>query len=139
MTLGRPTMISRDDALIVPFPSSIDDEYLSLIPGHDRQQPVDQPSSIAFFVRSVELYAINERVLSTMYANGSVNGPAPRSGLPFPEQLQSLDFNEILRLDGDLIKWNESLPSFMVVNPGIPIDYRRDPIIPRQANVLRLR
>jgi hypothetical protein len=139
MTLGRPMMISRDVAKLVPYPSSIDDEFLSATPGLDGHQPSDKPSRIAFFVHSVELYHITERVLSTMYARGSVGGPSHRSGLPFPEQLESLDFNEILRLDGALIKWNESLPPFLCTHPGVPVDFRLDSTISRQANILRLR
>jgi hypothetical protein len=139
MTLGRPMMISRQDALLTPFPSSIDDEHLSLIMGHDGLQPRDQPSTIAFFVHSVDLYGITERVLSIMYPSGSANRPFPRSGLPLAEQLEGLDFNEILRLDRDLIKWKDSLPPFLIINPGAPVDYRLDPIVPRQANILRLR
>lgn len=138
MTLGRPLMISGTLSRSVPYPNSIDDEYLLVEPNEIGSQPSHKPSKVEFFVSSLGLYSILEEILSTFYPS-CVNG-GTTSGNDFYQTkfAKRLDFNSILSLDQSLTKWRESLPSCLMMCEA-PIDTRSDPVFPRQANILELR
>ena len=138
MTLGRPMMISRGDALAVPFPVAIDDTYLSTVPNQESHQPPDQASDIRFFVCSLTLYVITEEILSTMYSSSAISQCSASSESAPLERLNDIDFNAILRFDRSLLDWEESLPKFLLVSVDTTND-RTNAIFRRQANVLYLR
>jgi len=133
MTLGRPTMIPKADALAVPFPAAIDDQYLSPKLGDDHSQPQEQISIVEFYVQSLKLYIINEETLSTMYKSDGSDGPPSAM-----TKLANLDLNTILRLDSAITDWYDSLPKKLKVRSN-PVDDFTEPIFARQSNILRLR
>lgn len=135
MTFGRPMVITKADAFSIPFPASIDDEYLSSEPGPGNMQPPDKPSIIEFWLQTLKLYSIQEETLSAMYSNDAVI----RKAITSPsERLENLDFNTILRINSSLRKWNDALPHFLKVRVNAAEDLA-EPIFSRQANVLHLR
>ena len=135
MTFGRPRVVTKADATAVPFPASINDEYLSSDPGPGGLQPQDKPSFIEFYIRSLKLYLIQEKTLSAMYSNDTSDLKTKKT---LRERLEDVDFNTILRIEGSLRMWDESLPPFLKVRDTASIDLT-DPIFARQANVLHLR
>ncbi|EXJ56366.1 uncharacterized protein A1O5_12633 [Cladophialophora psammophila CBS 110553] len=136
MTLGRPMMISKADALVVPFPEAIDDRYLSLELGQDQTQPQGKVSIVEFFVQSLRLYIITEETLSSMYPHeDAASSSTPLSPL---EKLTNLDFNTVLRIHTAITKWYDSVPDTLKINNN---HSRRstEETHSRQANILRLR
>ena len=66
MTYGRPTMIS--ESFNVPYPTLIDDEYMSTDPTEpDAVQPSGVPSRMAYFVSTVKLSDIRSRIRQCVY------------------------------------------------------------------------
>ena len=135
MTYGRPMVITRADALSIPFPASINDEYLSAERGRDGIQPPDEPSTIEFWVQTLKLYLIQEETLSAMYSNDAIDQKAKTSP---KERLGNIDFNTVLRIESSLRTWNHALPHSLKVRENAVAE-RRQPILSRQANVLHLR
>jgi hypothetical protein len=131
MTLGLPRVISRADALAVPFPACIDDKYLSQIPDSDNLQPGGIQSQTGFYVQSLKLYVITEEVLSAMYSSEGTKEPAT-------EKLAKIDFNNILKIDASLQNWHASLPGGLQVRRSVA-EGRLAPVLSRQANILHLR
>lgn len=138
MTLGRPMMISRSDALAIPLPASIDDDCLSAEPGKDNEQPPDRPSKMEFFIQSLKLFQITEATLSSMYAGDSrsdQDGSTQRK-----PNLEDLDFNTIISIESSLRKWNHSIPGYLKLQfENSELDSFLDPVLKRQANILHLR
>ncbi|KIW23707.1 uncharacterized protein PV07_11886 [Cladophialophora immunda] len=136
MTLGRPMMISKTDASVVPFPEAIDDQYLSLELGQDQSQPHGKVSIVEFYVQSLKLYIITEETLSAMYPHED----APCSSTPAPalEKLTNLDFNTILRIDTAITKWYDAVPDALKIHSHRSRS-SREAAHSRQANILRLR
>ena len=135
MTFGRPMVITRADALAVPFPAGINDEYLSSTPGSSNLQPLGESSTVEFWLQTSKLYIIQEETLSAMYSNEAAIRKATNSPA---ERLQNVDFNTILRIHSSLRQWNEALPQFLRVRKNSSTELA-DPIFSRQANVLYLR
>lgn len=133
MTLGRPTMVPKADALTVPLPAAIDDPYLSTKAGQDGSQPVGEMSVVEFYVQSLKLYIINEETLTALYK--SDGSDAPTSAM---NKLASLDLNTILRIDMTITSWYDSLPEQLKARKH-PSDDFTEPIFARQSNTLRLR
>lgn len=131
MTLGLPRVISRADALAVPFPACIDDKYLSNLPDSDNLQPECIRSQTEFYVQSLKLYIITEEVLSVMYSTEGTKEPAT-------EKLVKVDFNNILKIDAALQDWQSSLPGELKIRRNVAED-RLSPVLSRQANILQLR
>ncbi|KAJ9493819.1 hypothetical protein H2202_010674 [Exophiala xenobiotica] len=135
MTFGRPRVITRADALAVPFPASINDEYLSTEPGPDGVQPRGEPSLAEFYIQTLKLYVIQERTLFAMYSNDASDVKVTQSTR---ESLDNIDFNTILRIEASLKSWDEALPGYLKVRDNASTDFKT-PIFARQANVLHLR
>ncbi|KAH8810824.1 fungal-specific transcription factor domain-containing protein [Xylogone sp. PMI_703] len=136
MTLGRPMMISKCDALGVPFPQAIDDEYLSSDARKEHSQPAGAMSKNEFFLQSLKLYIITHETLSTMYRNEDVisSGVSP-SAL---EKLHKLDFNTIVKIDTSISEWYSAVPKGLKICSA-PTGKSDESIFSRQANILRLR
>ncbi|KAK5203088.1 hypothetical protein LTR47_011092 [Exophiala xenobiotica] len=117
MTFGRPRVITRADALAVPFPASINDEYLSTEPGPDGVQPRGEPSLAEFYIQTLKLYVIQERTLFAMYSNDASDVKVTQSTR---ESLDNIDFNTILRIEASLKSWDEALPGYL---KNIPLEY----------------
>lgn len=133
MTLGRPTVISKTDALNVPLPKSIDDEDLSVASESDRGLQLDnKPSITEFYVQSLKLYIIQEEILSVFYSTDR------KAYLPPMQRLEDLNFDAILRADSSLRRWRDSLPDFIEICGGISDEMDRT-VFSRQANILHLR
>ena len=138
MTLGRPTVISKADALNVPLPKSIDDEHLSAAPGSDRGlQLENKPSVTEFYLQSLKLYMIQDETLSVFYSDYSTDRKAY---LPPMQKLEDLNFDAIIRADSSLRRWHDLLPDFIKVKVGDGIsDEMGKTVFARQANILHLR
>ena len=133
MTLGRPTTISKAEALSVPFPASIDDEYLSTIKGVDNFQPQDKPSETEFYIQTMKLYVLQAETLTVMYSDRTT-----QTDLTPSEKLLQLDFNTVLNLDASLRRWNDGLPDYLRFR-GSSAHEPAVPVFSKQANILRLR
>jgi len=138
MTLGRPMMVSRADAPSVPLPASIDDQCLSSDPGPGSSQPANKPSEIEFYVQSLRLFNITEETLTAMYSGEATRRYASHACPSPTERLEKLDFNTIIKIDCSLRKRSDVLPNYLTVRKN-PVDELAEPILSRQANILRLR
>ncbi|KAL2820921.1 fungal-specific transcription factor domain-containing protein [Aspergillus cavernicola] len=135
MTFGRPAMISKASCGSVPLPATIDEEYIASAPGVEASQPADQPSMMAFYAKSLELYEILNDVLLSLYK------PAPEES---PEDIYDFYFNRetseaeltVFELDRALTKWTRSLPPHL---RGAPASGSDNTIFYRQSVVLRAR
>ncbi|GMG35555.1 unnamed protein product [Aspergillus oryzae] len=67
MTFGRPAMISKASCESVPLPATVDEEYIPTASGVEATQPADQPSVMAFYAKSLELYEIMNDILLSLY------------------------------------------------------------------------
>ena len=134
MTLGRPLMINREDAHIVPLPQPIDDLNKPSNIGQDQQS--GEVPRITFFVESLKLYYITEETLSAMYKNDGLASQG--SPLSLREKLENFDFNTLVRIDAAIDNWYISLPQQLQINHDRNSD-SYDLVLHRQANILRLR
>ncbi|KAL8828757.1 MAG: hypothetical protein Q9191_002410 [Dirinaria sp. TL-2023a] len=132
MTLGRPPTITKTNALSIPLPASIDDEYLSMIHGSDGTQPPEKPSKTEFYVQFLKLYVLQEETLSVMYSD-----EATEPSLTPSERIERLGFDNVLKIDSSLQKWNDSLPPHLRVPNGSD-GGSTVPAFSKQANTLHL-
>jgi hypothetical protein len=119
------------------LPSSIDDECLSAKPHVDGVQSSDRHSQVEFWVQTLKLYAIQEKVLTTMYFKDKVSAGVKISMAP-RQQLELIDFNSISKINSSLRDWEKALPLFLKVRKDFSVP-TAEPIFDRQANVLHLR
>lgn len=134
MTFGRPAIVSKQLADNRPYPAMIDDEYLSDDPNVSAIQPDGQPSTMAFYVKTLELYDIVSKTLSILYIE---NDAWIRKGhSAHVHQPQNLDMANILQLDRDLLSWAQSLPSYLRLSSQ---DSLINNAILRQAVICRIR
>ncbi|GAB1201549.1 hypothetical protein APSETT445_000125 [Aspergillus pseudonomiae] len=135
MTFGRPAMISKASCESVPLPATVDEEYIPTASGIEATQPADQPSVMAFYAKSLELYEIMNDILLSLYK------PVPEES---PEDMYDLYFNKetsqgertIFELDRALSKWSQSLPSHLRGNSPAG---STDVVFYHQSVVLRAR
>ncbi|KAE8140557.1 fungal-specific transcription factor domain-containing protein [Aspergillus pseudotamarii] len=85
MTFGRPAMISKASCESVPLPATVDEEYIPTASGIEATQPADQPSVMAFYAKSLELYEIMNDILLSLYKT------VPEES---PEDMYDLYFNK---------------------------------------------
>ena len=112
MTFGRPAMISKASCGPVPLPATVDEEYIPASSGGEVSQPEHQPSMMAFYAKSLELYEILNDILLSLYK------PVPEES---PEDIHDFYFNKegnegertIFDLDRSLTRWTRSLPSHL--------------------------
>lgn len=128
-------MISKSSAITVPLPAMIDDEFLSHQPGIEAVQPADQPSMIAFFVKTLQLYDIINDLLLTLYMGRDDNGQKDQYDFYFG-QTESGDIATVYQLDRALMIWGQTLPSHLRLSS---LESSRNATFMRQAIVLRAR
>ncbi|GFG23844.1 hypothetical protein IFM61606_03736 [Aspergillus udagawae] len=135
MTFGRPTMISKASCGSVPLPATVDEEYIPAALGGEVRQPMDRPSVMAFYAKSLELYEILNDILLSLYK------AVPEEN---PEDIYDFYFNKgpdegertIFELDRALTKWTQSLPPHLRGDtPSKP----EDAVFYHQSVVLRAR
>lgn len=135
MTFGRPAMISKASSEAVPLPAAVDEEYILASSGTEAAQPVDRPSMMAFYAKTLELYEIMNDILLSLYK------PFPDEGA---EGVHDFFFNRdtnegertIFDLDRSLTRWTLSLPPHL---REASLLVSRNPIFYRQSIVLRAR
>ncbi|KAF4463549.1 fungal trans domain containing protein [Fusarium albosuccineum] len=110
MTFGRPAMIST--SWNVPFPSLIDDEYLSL--DGEGTQPQGIPSRLGLLVWSSKLFLILDDILLNF------NAPHPSKSV---DTMTEKDFSvqqiisDVLTLNRRIDKFSESIPAYLRLEP----------------------
>ncbi|KAL5340262.1 fungal-specific transcription factor domain-containing protein [Aspergillus crustosus] len=135
MTFGRPAMISKASCGSVPLPATIDEEYIASAPGIEATQPADQPSIMAFYAKSLELYEILNDVLLSLYKPVSDENPDDIYDFYFNRET-CRDELTIFELDRALTKWTCSLPPHL---RGDSPQGTNNIIFYRQSVVLRAR
>jgi len=133
MTLGRPAIVSKTLAAIVPLPAIIDDEFLSDEPGVYRSQPNASPSILGFFIKSLQLYDIVNDILLLLYF-GEDNDAQKDPAILLSNQ--SINVATVMQLDRDLMKWGRSLPPYLRISS---LDSFSNTIFLRQAIIGRIR
>ncbi|XWW94035.1 hypothetical protein V2A60_001977 [Cordyceps javanica] len=117
LTHGRPAMISAELASCVPLPA---------LPEQDNQT-IDGSTDVSFFVKSVELYEITQRLVETLYST-----PTGRTQRVKPSQQAISDLANIVQIDGDMSEWEQSLPKQLQ-------QHTLGTIVARPSIILRLR
>lgn len=122
LTHGRPAMISRNLASAVPLP---------LTSSNAKPNDYGRLTEGSFFVKSIELYEITHRVLLDLY---SEPGSRPRSTIH--DDRKDEDLAAVMQLDSAMMKWEESLPKFLVLSDA---DVASNDVSHRQAVILHIR
>ncbi|KAL4746492.1 hypothetical protein BDW72DRAFT_210376 [Aspergillus terricola var. indicus] len=135
MTFGRPAMISKASCGSVPLPATIDEEYIASASGSGVEQPADQPSVMAFYAKSLELYDILNDILLSLYKPVVEESSDDVYDLYFNRDT-SEDELTIFQLDRALTRWTRSLPAHL---RGEPVSGSNGIIFYRQSVVLRAR
>lgn len=101
----------------------IDDDFFETLTEGSPIRPDGRPCMMAFAVKAIELYQILDDILVNLYLT--------------PTKDEELDrkLNQILEFDGRIHAWNKSLPEHLRIQSAT----RNDPILLRQATVLRIR
>lgn len=135
MTFGRPAMISKASCGSVPLPATVDEEYIASASEIGVEQPADQPSIMAFYAKSLELYDILNDILLSLYKPVVEDSPDDFYDLYFNRDT-SEDELTIFQLDRALTRWTRSLPAHL---RGEPVSGSNGIIFYRQSVVLRAR
>lgn len=127
---GRPTSIQATNTLDLPLPLAVDDQYIhndSLVP----RQPTARPPIAAFFLHTVKLAQVIDRILQVLYTTNREKlqqTGADKSGI-------SHILGEAVILDGELQAWWDDRPLHLRPQSGIADGQ----IFQRQQTVMRLR
>ncbi|KAL4793685.1 C6 transcription factor [Aspergillus venezuelensis] len=135
MTFGRPAMISKASYASVPLPDTIDEEYYASANGTDAIQPAGQPSIMAFYAKSLELYEILNDILLNLYQPITDDNSDDVHDLYFTIG-SNKDELAIFELDRALTRWTRSLPAHL---RGVSDPSPNAEIFYRQSVVLRAR
>lgn len=135
MTFGRPAMISRFSNEAVPLPESVDDELIQENSISEPTQPLNKPSIMAFYAKTLELYEIMNDVLLSLYKPVLDDSQEDIYDFYFTKNVNEGD-RTIFQLDRSLTQWTRSLPSHL---QGDPSTNSESPIFMRQSIVLRAR
>ncbi|KAK2749281.1 hypothetical protein FQN55_003606 [Onygenales sp. PD_40] len=135
MTFGRPAMITKGAASLVPLPMPLDEELITPEPGVDGLQLEGRTWMIAFFSASLGLYEIMNDILLTLYTP-VFEEPRNDIHMFYFSQDGKEGGVSIFELDRALTKWSRSLPPHLRDISARP---DRNPIFQRQAIVLRAR
>lgn len=135
MTFGRPAMISKASCESVPLPATVDEEYIPTASGIEATQPADQPSVMAFYAKSLELYEIMNDILLSLYKTVPEESPEDMYDLYFNKETNQGE-RTIFELDRALSKWSQSLPSHL---RGNSLAGSTDVVFYHQSVVLRAR
>lgn len=135
MKFGRPPSLQTDAALAVDFPLDVDDEYItasSLVP----RQPSSWASRTSFFIETIKLAFVIDRILADLYLNNRKSHSSKPSDPPLiVGTKESTILGNTVHLDGNLQAWFNSMPSYLRKAPEYPdgISFHR------QRAVVRIR
>ncbi|KAF2021654.1 hypothetical protein BU24DRAFT_417295 [Aaosphaeria arxii CBS 175.79] len=124
MTFGRPSMIANWLYDAVPLPVMIDDDFLDSQSDPSDVRPDGGTPTIAFFVKSVQLYSIVNDCLLELYMQ------LPEKAGQSVEQITS-----VLQFDERLLHWVRSMPEGLQYPSSINASFA----LQRQRIVLRSR
>lgn len=124
MTFGRPSMIANWLYDAVPLPSMIDDDFLDSQIEPSVMRPDGGTPTIAFFIKSVELYSIVNDCLLEHYMQ------QPEKAGQGMEQIVS-----VIQFDDRLVHWMRSMPEGLQYPSSVNANYA----LQRQRIVLRSR
>lgn len=128
MTFGRPAMISKISNGAVPLPALIDDEFIPAEATLEPEQPAQQPSLMAFYAKTLELYEIMNDVLLSLYKPISDDGADDIHDFYF-SNITNEGERTIFDLDRSLTRWTRSLPPHLrhesIVGADNPISFRQ--------------
>lgn len=134
MTFGRPSMTSHLEA--TPLPNPLSDTEISM----GMEDVVNtKPSIFAFYVYTIELYRILDRILTDIYNLWYIGSESAIGGGPKKPRSGGLDI--ILEIDTSLDMFECGVPSFLswTQRDWSGIDETMLPIYERQSNVLHTR
>ena len=124
MLFGRPLMIHDQDAYLVHLPTVSDDQNIlptSILPS-------SQPSKMAFYIATCQLYRILGDILRELYS--------PRDDYRTMKEEEWLSkVSSIMRFDKELKDWFAQVPEFLQWGS----DEETSDDIVRQRNVLQVR
>lgn len=100
VTIGFSSALSPAQCISVE-PALVDDDYLDASGAH---QPIDRPSSLAFFAESSKLFGLQVEVLNRLYTSRDTSAA------------QVPDTQSILDLDRDLARWRSALPVHLLMS-----------------------
>lgn len=133
MTFGRPAMISKSVAQAVPLPAMIDDSFLSSSSNHAfGYMQKDTPMSMAFFVKSLEIYEIVNDILISLYSSTDASNDALAAF--FTGSNSSVDV--VFQYDRALMSWGRTLPPHLRIST---YEWASNPLFKRQATICRSR
>lgn len=136
MTFGRPAMISSVSIGAVPLPATVDDEFIPTETTSEPPQPIRQPSMMAFYAKTLELYEIMNDVLLTLYKPVSDDSADEIHDFYF-NNAASEGERTIFDLDRSLTRWTRNLPPHL--RDGELSIGSNNPIFCRQRIVLHAR
>lgn len=134
MKFGRPLAIQGAQFREVDYPLSVDDQYISNSTSIPRQ-PEGRPPLNGFFVQTIKLAKVIERILNNLY--------------PIPNDLENASgtddctrdaqharvFGQSVLLDGELLSWWANMPPYLRLAPELPDGQD----LLRQRNVIYIR
>lgn len=137
MAYGRPCLSSRKSSVTLP---GLLDEEVSTPRSTDSQDYATAASTTAFFVETIKLYKILDRILGTIYDPWKESEAANRDQEGSEERAKefSQQIAIILELDGDLDRFEEEMAECMHWSCQPP-ELGQDDVLRRQRNVIRTR
>lgn len=117
------------------LPDGIGEEDLMAIGATPYMQPSIRPSYITFFAHAVKLCQLVGEVLDVVYGGGILTNDTTNSGTfaadstressasSLIDKIKTGNTHDILRLDAELTKWRNELPSFLQI-----ATYTTDPV-----------
>ena len=127
---GRPTSIQSANALDLPLPLSVDDQYIhndSLAP----RQPAARPPIAAFFLHTIKLAQVIDQILQVLYTTSRKELQQRGQGKSFISHV----LGQAVLLDGQLQDWWDDTPLHLHPLSGIADGQ----IFQRQQMVMHLR
>ena len=136
MTFGRPAMISKSVAQAVPLPAMIDDQYLSNGSNYDPHSDRSRPMSMAFFVKSLEIYEIVNDILISLYSGTETSDDALAAFFTGGDACSISSIDVVFQHDRALMSWGRTLPKHLKISS---FEWAANPLFKRQAIICRSR
>lgn len=134
MTYGRPAMIEEKAATSVPPPIAVDDEHLTDNPEQRTTRLLNRPMLVDFYVQTLRLYEILNKVLNALYA--TENAGEEQSDDDDDEMFGLVSKTDgqasLLQLDHSLTVWHKKLPNHLCIR----IEHPSNDTFYRQARIL---
>ena len=135
MTFGRPAMVSKISSGAVPLPVKVDDEFIVSSSTAEPSQPVERPSMMTFYIKTLELYEIMNDVLLSLYKPAAEDSPNDIHDFYFNTAVSEGE-RTVFDLDRSLDRWAQNLPAHLCPGSSSRSD---SPIFFRQSVVLQAR